>query len=68
MLIGTAWKTRRSGVKTWRGSPLALVFLGVGSQKLETVKEYGWTEEGLVKKADALRVQLRVEDTQAHLV
>jgi hypothetical protein len=67
-LIGTAWKTRRTRVKTWRGNPLALVFLGLGRKELEEVKQHGLTEDGLVKKAEALKVQLRFTDRQAELV
>lgn len=68
MLIGTTWKSRRSGVRIWRGNPLALVFLGLSSKELETVKEYGLTEKGLLKKAEALHVQLHFTDNQAQLV
>jgi hypothetical protein len=67
-LIGTAWKTRRTRVKIWRGNPLALVFLGLGRKELEEVKQHGLTEDGLVKKAEALKVQLRFTDRQAELV
>ena len=67
-LMGTAWKTRRTRVKTWRGNPLALVFLSLGRKELEEVKQHGLTEDGLVKKAEALKVQLRFTDRQAELV
>jgi hypothetical protein len=68
MLIGTVWKTHRSGVRVWRGDPLALVFLGLGSKELETVKDYGLSDDGLQQKAKALKVQLHFTDKQAQLV
>jgi hypothetical protein len=68
VLIGTAWKTRCAKVKAWRGNPLALVFLGLGSKELEGVKQHELTEDGLVKKAEALKVRLHFTDKQAKLV
>ncbi|OCK75944.1 hypothetical protein K432DRAFT_158069 [Lepidopterella palustris CBS 459.81] len=68
VFIGTCVKTRRSRVKTWRGDPLALVFLGLGNEELERVKEHGLTEEGLSKKAEVLQVQLQFNDKQARLI
>jgi hypothetical protein len=67
VLIGTVLKTRRSGVRTWRGDPLALVFLNLGNQELQDMSGYGLTDEGLLKKAQSLQVQLHLTDNKAEL-
>lgn len=68
VLIGTAWKTRCARVKAWRGNPLALLFLGLGSKELGEVKQHESTKGGLVKKAKALKVRLHFTDRQAKFV
>jgi hypothetical protein len=61
MLVGTAWKTRKAGVRTWRTNPLALVFLQLGQdEKNKTENNQSMTEVGLAKKADEMKVQLRI--------
>ncbi|KAF2092691.1 hypothetical protein NA57DRAFT_49700 [Rhizodiscina lignyota] len=68
MFIGTAWKTRRAGVKAWRTSPLALVFLGLDQDAAEKVRQHGLSGEGLVKKAEDLQVQMHIGEHEARLV
>jgi hypothetical protein len=68
MLLGTAWKTRKAGVRTWRTNPLALVFLELGSDEMKQgQKENPMTEKGLAKRAEELKVQLRVTKDEAVL-
>jgi hypothetical protein len=68
MLLGTAWKTRKTGVRTWRTNPLALVFLELGRDEMKQgQKEHPMTEKGLAKRAEDLKVQLRVTGDEAVL-
>ncbi|KAJ9629514.1 hypothetical protein H2203_001888 [Taxawa tesnikishii (nom. ined.)] len=67
-LLGTAWKSRRAGVRTWRTNPLAMVFLGLDREEHAKVKHYGMTEKALSKKAKKLQVKLHVTEEGARLV
>lgn len=68
MLLGTAWKTRKAGVRTWRTNPLALVFLELGQDEMnQGKKENPLTEKGLARRADELKVQLRLTKDDAML-
>lgn len=68
MLLGTAWKTRKAGVRTWRTNPLALVFLELGRDEMnQGKKENPLTEKGLARRADELKVQLRLTRDDARL-
>lgn len=68
MLLGTAWKTRKAGVRTWRTNPLALVFLELGKDEMtQGKKENPLTEKGLARRADELKVQLRLTNDEAVL-
>jgi len=68
MLLGTAWKTRKAGVRTWRTNPLALVFLELGQDEMnQGKKENPLTEKGLGKRAEELKVQLRITPDDAVL-
>jgi len=62
MLIGTAYKTRKARVHTWRTSPLAMVFLQLGRDEKNSFNQHGLTENGLAKRAEQLKVQLVVND------
>jgi len=67
-IFGVMLRTRRAGVQTWRTNPLAVVFLDVGDQEREHVRAHELTEDGLYKRAEHLRVKLKVEDREAVLV
>jgi hypothetical protein len=60
MLIGTVVKTRRAKVHLWRTNPLAMVFLQLGHDERAAITEHALTEEGLVKRAENMKVQLVV--------
>jgi len=68
ILIGTALKTRRAGVRTWRTNPLPMVFLEVSDEQRRQVGEHDMTEQGLAQKAKALKVRLQLDNNQARLV
>lgn len=68
MFSGTVWKTRRAGIRTWRTNTLATVFLGLGHEDKEKVKDHGLTENGLLKQAKDLRLRLHVTDHEAKMV
>jgi hypothetical protein len=65
--IGTAWKSRRAGVKTWRTNPLAMVFLRIPREEHEKVKDLGMSESALAEKAEKLTVRLHVTEDEARL-
>jgi hypothetical protein len=62
MLIGTAYKTRKARVYNWRTNPLAMVFMQLGGDEKHAFHEHGLTEDGLIRRAEQLKVQLKVED------
>lgn len=70
MFVGTVWKTRRAGVRTWRTSTLAPLFLGmgIGEEQKREVEQHPMTAEGLQKKAEELQVRLHLTDQDAKLV
>lgn len=68
ILIGTALKTRRAGVRTWRTNPLPMVFLEMSDEQKREVDHHDMTEQGLARKAKTLKVQLKLDNNQAKLV
>jgi hypothetical protein len=68
LLLGSIWKTHKTGVRLWRLNPLALIFLGLNDQELREVEEFGLTADGLKKKAERMRVKLDFSDRRALLV
>jgi hypothetical protein len=67
-LLGTAWKSRRARVSTWRTNPLAMVFLRLGVDEHDQVKHMGTSDAALSKKAEQLMVKLDVSREGAKLV
>lgn len=69
-LLGTAWKSRRARVRTWRNNPQAMVFLQLGADEHKQVKDMGMGmgDVGLSKKAEQLTVKLDVTNEGATLV
>ncbi|KAF2137261.1 uncharacterized protein K452DRAFT_236197 [Aplosporella prunicola CBS 121167] len=65
--IGTAWKTRKTKVETWRNNPIPLAFLYRENAEKESV-EYGISDEAYVKRAENMQVRLQVEGNKASLV
>jgi len=63
MFLGTVIKTHRAGLWAWGPSPLALIFLGFDQEAQESMQDsgHGLSEKGLEKRADALKVRLRVD-------
>lgn len=63
MFLGTVIKTHRAGLWAWGPNPLALIFLGFDQEAQESMQDsgHGLSEKGLEKRADALKVRLRVE-------
>jgi hypothetical protein len=68
ILIGTAIKTRRAGVRTWRTNPLPMVFLEMSDEQRRQVEDHDMTEQGLAQKAKALKVKLHLDNNQVRLV
>jgi hypothetical protein len=68
ILIGTALKTRRAGVRTWRTNPLPMVFLEMSDEQRRQVKDHDMTEQGLAQKAKALKVKLLLGNNQVRMV
>lgn len=68
ILIGTALKTRRAGVRTWRTNPLPMVFLEMSDEQRRQVKNHDMTEQGLAQKAKALKVKLLLDNNQVRMV
>ena len=68
ILIGTAVKTRRAGVRTWRTNPLPMVFLEMSDEQRRQVEDHDMTEQGLAQKAKALKVKLHLDNNQVRLV
>lgn len=69
ILAGTAWKSRRAGVRVWRTSPLAMVFMGLGDRLDEKLRgSAGMTDRGLSDRAGKLQVRLRVDDDRVRFV
>lgn len=64
MLIGTAYKTKKARLYNWRTSPLAMAFMQLGKEEKHTFTEHGLTEDGLIRRAELMKVQLKVEDGQ----
>jgi hypothetical protein len=63
MLIGTAVKTNKAKVHLWRTNPLTMVFLTLGREERHEVGQLGGlTEDGLIKRAENIKVRLMVED------
>jgi hypothetical protein len=69
-LLGTAWKSRRARVRTWRNNPQAMVFLQLGADEHGQVNDrgMGMGDAGLSKKAELLTVKLDVTSEGARLV
>lgn len=70
MFVGTVWKTRQAGVRTWRTSTLAPLFLGlgIGDEKKQQVEQIPMTADGLQKKAEEIKVQLHLTEQEMKLV
>ena len=70
MLMGTVWKTRKAGIRTWRTSTLAPFFLGmgIGVEQKEKIEQHPMTAEGLERKAQEVKVQLHLTEQDARLV
>jgi hypothetical protein len=68
ILVGTALKTRRAGVRTWRTNPLPMVFLEMSDEQRREVMEHDMTEQGLAQKAKALKVKLLLDNNQVRMV
>jgi hypothetical protein len=65
MLIGTAVKSKKAKVHLWRTNPLAMVFLTLGREERHEVSQHGGlSEDGLIKRAENIRVRLTVQDGQ----
>lgn len=63
MVIGTAVKSKRAKVHLWRTNPLAMVFLTLGRDERQEVSQHGGlSEEGLIKRAENIRVKLTTSD------
>ena len=70
MFVGTVWKTRQAGVRTWRTSTLAPLFLGlgIGDEQKQKVEQLPMTADGLQKKAEEIKVQLHLTNQEMKLV
>jgi hypothetical protein len=70
MFVGTVWKTRKAGVRSWRTSTLAPLFLGlgIGEEQKHKVAHLPITADGLQKKAEEIKVQLHLTGQDAKLV
>ena len=65
MVIGTAVKSKRAKVHLWRTSPLAMVFLTLGRDERQEVSQHGGlSEQGLIQRAENIKVKLTVSDGQ----
>ena len=70
MFVGTVWKTRKAGVRTWRTSTLAPLFLGlgIGDEQKQKVENLPITADGLQKKAEEIKVRLHLTEQDAKFV
>ena len=66
-ILGVIWRTKRSGVRTWRTNPLAVIFLGLGENEKQSVLEHNMTANGLAKRAAQLNVRLHMDEKEATL-
>jgi hypothetical protein len=65
MVIGTAVKSKRAKVHLWRTNPLAMVFLTLGRDERAEVSQHGGlSEQGLIQRAENIKVKLSVQDGQ----
>ena len=65
MVIGTAVKSKRAKVHLWRTNPLAMVFLTLGRDERQEVSQHGGlSEQGLIQRAENIKVKLTVSDGQ----
>ncbi|RDI82398.1 hypothetical protein Vi05172_g7748 [Venturia inaequalis] len=62
MLIGTAYKTKKAHLYNWRTSPLAMAFMQLGREEKQAFTGHGLTEDGLIRRAELMKVQLKVQD------
>lgn len=66
LLVGTAIKTRKAGLWAWGLNPLAVIFLGFDAKARQQMNDdHGMSEKGLQRKADDLKVRLRVNHREA---
>jgi hypothetical protein len=65
MVIGTAVKSKKAKVHLWRTNPLAMVFLTLGRDERQEVSQHGGlSEQGLIQRAENIKVKLSVQDGQ----
>ena len=66
--IGAVWQTRKSGTQPWGNKILPVVFMGVENEDMAKGESSGISREDFEKRADNLKVRLRVVDDQVKLV
>ncbi|KAF2100126.1 hypothetical protein NA57DRAFT_56054 [Rhizodiscina lignyota] len=65
-LVGTVIETKRAGLFAWGLNPLPVIFLGFDAKARENINaEHGMSEKGLTKKAEELKVRLRINHNEA---